>query len=108
MTKRFITRKDLLESLDIETLKSFIYKVLDEVDNCQTAPYYNPNLDKLGHEVLRAAFEFGLVNLNSGCPGCSDSCDSTGDSTNENSEEKDSSKLTTPTLAKIIPFKKLN
>lgn len=104
MTKRFITRKDLLESLDIETLKSFIYKVLDEIDNCQTAPYYNPNLEKLGHEILRAAFEFGLVNLNNGCPGCGDSCDSA----NETSEEKDSSKLSSPTLAKVIPFKKLN
>ncbi|ABO50684.1 hypothetical protein Dred_2167 [Desulforamulus reducens MI-1] len=68
MTKRFISQRGILISMDIEIMKDFISEVLDQIDACQSPPYYNPNLDKLGHEVLRAAFEYGLVNLDGSCP----------------------------------------
>lgn len=105
MTKRFVPRKDLVDLLDAETMQSFIHKILTHVEESQTHPYYNPNLEKLGHEILRTAFEFGLVNLNGGCPGCGSSCHTS----DEPPEETDNPKpAKSPENGKIIPFKKLN
>ncbi len=53
MTKRFIQRNDLVDLLDAETIRSFLHKVLRHVEDSQSHPYYNPNLDKLGYEVLK-------------------------------------------------------
>lgn len=53
MTKRFIQRNDLVDLLDAETIRSFLRKVLKHVEDNQSHPYYNPNLDKLGYEVLK-------------------------------------------------------
>ncbi|AEG59882.1 hypothetical protein [Desulforamulus ruminis] len=100
MSKRFIIRKELVENLDATTMKSFIHKVLDDIDACQSSQPFAPNLEKLGHEVLRAAFEIGLVHLDNGCPGCSGSCSA--DSTAP--EEAKPSNHT----CKVIPFKKLH
>ncbi|GAB6157773.1 hypothetical protein JCM39194_09730 [Desulfotomaculum varum] len=98
MTKRFIPRRDLVDLLDTETMRSFLMHVLQHIDDSQTHPYYNPKLDKLGHEVLKTAFEFGLVNLNGGCPGCGGcAADTQADKPKpDNTSEK----------GKIIPFKR--
>lgn len=39
MTKRFVPRKDLVDLLDAETMRSFIHKVLNHVEESQTHPY---------------------------------------------------------------------
>ncbi|SHK11832.1 hypothetical protein [Desulforamulus aeronauticus] len=101
--RRFIPRKDLIDSLGEDTMRLFITKFLDKVDECQTHPYYKPNLEKLGHEMLRTAFEFGLVNLNQGCPGCSGgSCHSPAEDTTQRKTDKTSGS------GKVLPFKRLN
>lgn len=97
MTKRFIPKKELVDIMDPQAMKEFIGKILQQIDECQS-PNNNPNLERLGHEVLRTAFEFGLVDINGGCPGCSGGCPS--------SKEKPHGSDKTP--GKVIPFKKLH
>ncbi|AEF94403.1 hypothetical protein Desca_1548 [Desulfotomaculum nigrificans CO-1-SRB] len=102
--KRFITRQDLLDNLNAEIMKQFISLILERIDECQTNAQFNPNLDKLGHDVLKAAFEFGLVNINAGCPGCNGGgCH--GNSPSKETENKPSSKGSNN--GKVIPFKRL-
>ena len=98
--KRFIPRKDLIDTLDKETMKVFITTFLDKVNECQTHPYYKPNLEKLGHELLKAAFEIGLININQGCPGCG------GGSCPSATEESKPKTNKTSRNGKVLQFKK--
>ncbi|AQS59522.1 hypothetical protein [Desulforamulus ferrireducens] len=101
--KRFIPRWDLVDTLDPATMANFITKFLHKVDECQTHPYYKPNLEKLGHEMLKAAFEMGLININQGCPGCGGgSCPSS------QGEHKPTETNNPPRKGKVLQFKKLD
>jgi len=104
MTKRFITRQDLIDKLDTETMKSFIYKILEQIEDCQENSLFTPNLEKLGHDVLQTAFQHGLVDINGGCPGCGGSCHSQ----EEKNENLPNRKPDSSGNGKVIPFKRLH
>lgn len=102
MTKRFIIRKNMVDILDAATMKNFIHKVLDHIEDCQANRNHNPNLEKLGHDVLKTVFEFGLVNLDGGCSGCGGSCHTENPSPEEPKPQNNNGN------GKVIPFKKLH
>lgn len=97
MSKRFITKNEMVDTLDPQTMRDYIKKILQHVDDCQ-ANNLNPNLERLGHDLIKTSFEFGLVELNSGCSSCSGGCPT--------SQEKPAGLNKGP--GKVIPFKKLH
>ncbi|MDO7785981.1 hypothetical protein [Desulforamulus aquiferis] len=96
MTKRFIIKKEMLDVLDPETMRDYVSNILQHIEDCQ-GNHSLPNLESLGQDVLKTSFEFGLVDINSGCSGCSGGCPTTKEKTPVSNKS-----------GKVIPFKKLH